>query len=225
MTNNPGERLSSALPLTVTIRSLRAQSGGAEVVLQILLESGEHQEQKTLLLSTEQYYELKPCRGVITEEAYERLEAASQLCNAVRSGENLLSYGSNTVQALARKLVQKGYPREVAVNAARKLENMGLIDESRDVCREVEKCLHKLWGAKRIQSHLWSRGFSAEAMSALPELLAEVDFARNCASLVQKHYGGLPTDADEQRRMTAGLSRYGYSLSEIRAAFQILKKL
>jgi len=223
MTSEAIDPVRSGAPLTITVRSLRAQSEGAEMLLQILLEDGEHREHKTLILTTEQYCELKPQRGVISEEAYERLEEAAQLCRALRSGENLLSYGSNSVQMLSRKLMQRGYSREVATLAAEHLELRGLINEERDMQREVEKCLRKLWGAKRISSHLWSRGFAADAMQGLSELLEEIDFEQNCATLIQKHYGGVPDDADDRRRMVAGLSRYGYSISEIRGAMKSLQ--
>ncbi len=209
--------------MTVTVRGLRAQNDGAEILVQVLLDNGEHREQKSLLLSAEQYYELKPTRGVISEELYDKLEAASRLSHAIRAGENLLSYGSNSEQMLSRKLVQRGYSREVASAAAAKLSEMGLIDEDKDLRREVEKCLSKLWGAKRISAHLWSRGFSGEAIARLPELLEEVDFAENCARLAQKHYGGIPESTEEQRRVFAGLARYGYTLGEIREAREKLK--
>jgi SOS response regulatory protein OraA/RecX len=119
--------------------------------------------------------------------------------------------------------MQRGYSREVATLAAEHLAQRGLINEERDVQREVEKCLRKLWGAKRISTHLWSRGFNADAMQGLSELLGEIDFERNCATLIQKHYGGVPDDADDRRRMVAGLSRYGYSISEIRGAMKSLQ--
>lgn len=211
-------------PLTVTVRSLRAQHEGAEVLVGVLLESGEHREQRSLPITAEQYYELKPCKGIITEEQYERLEEASWLCQALRSGEHLLSYGSNSVQTLARKLTQRGFSREVSLRAAEQLAGVGLIDEKKDVRREVEKCLKKLWGTKRIQSHLWSKGFARESMEELPALLSEVDFTANCAALLRKHHGGLPADADELRRVTASLSRYGYSIGEIKGAFALLRE-
>lgn len=219
MTNN--QNLSAAaMPLTITVRALRAQHDGAEVLVQVLLENGEHREQKNLPLTMEQYCELKVQKGIITEEAYDRIECASRLCQALRSGENLLSYGANSVQQLARKLVQRGYSREVSLAAAKLLESRGLIDEGRDVRREVEKCLRKLWGEKRISAHLWSRGFGTEALAELPALLEEIDFSANCATLIRKKYGAPPTDREEFRRMTASLSRYGYSIGEIRDAIK-----
>ena len=223
MTNNHAG-FGVASGLTITVRALRAQHEGAEMLVQLLLENGEHQEQKSLVITTEQYCELNLTRGPITEETYEKIEEASELCCALRSGESLLSYGANSVQALTRKLVGKGYRREVAAAAAERLAGYGLIDEERDMQREVEKCLRKLWGAKRIQAHLWSRGYAAETMRGLSNLLEDVDFAKNCAAMIQKHYGEVPTDADEHRRMIASLSRYGYSIGQIQDAIHLLKE-
>ena len=213
----------TATPLTITIRALRAQHEGAEMLVQLLLENGEHQEQKSLVITTEQYYEFNLTKGIIDEETYERIEEAAELCRALRSGENLLSYGSNSVQALTRKLVGKGYTRDVAAQAAERLADCGLIDEERDMQREIEKCLRKLWGAKRISAHLWSKGYAHQTMQGLSELLVAVDFPQNCAALIKKHYGEVPTDADEHRRMIASLSRYGYSIGEIREAIRRLR--
>ncbi len=211
-------------PLTITIRALRAQHEGAEMLVQLLLENGEHQEQKSLVITTEQYCEFNLTRGPITEEIYEKIEEAAELCRALRSGESLLSYGANSVQALTRKLIGKGYKREVAAQAAERLAGYGLIDEERDMRREVEKCLRKLWGAKRISAHLWSKGYAADTMQGLSELLKDVDFTQNCAALIQKHYGEVPTDSEEQRRMIASLSRYGYVIGEIREAIHLLRE-
>lgn len=222
VTRNFSEAMMGQTPLTITVRSLRSQHEGAEILVGILLESGEHKEQKSLPLTAEQYYEIKPTKGIISEEQYERLEDASRLCQALRCGEHLLSYGSNSAQTLARKLTQRGYSREVAQNAALRLCDMGLIDEKKDVRREVEKCLKKLWGSKRISAHLWSKGFAQESLEDLSEILGEVDFSANCATLIRKHYGEIPDTPDELRRMTASLARYGYSMSEIKEAIRIL---
>ena len=211
-------------PMKITVRALQSQHDGAEVQVQVLLENGEHREQRSLLLTMEQYCELRPAKGQISEELYDRMEAASELCRALRSGENLLSYGSNSVQMLTRKLMQRGYSREVAMSAAERLASIGLIDEGRDLRREVEKCLRKLWGQKRISAHLWSRGFAGDTLSHLPELLSEVDFVAGCEALIRKHYGDVPSQPEEQKRMIASLARYGYSLSEIRAAMEKCKQ-
>ncbi len=223
-TNDPEDVPFSASPLIITIRSVRFGQGDDVVQVQLLLENGEHQEQKSLILTVEQYCELHPSKGVISEEMYDQLESADEFCRALRAGESLLSYGSNSAQMLVRKLLQRGYSRDTAMRAADCLVQNGVIDEVRDMHREVEKCLRKLWGARRIRTQLWSRGFGKEALSELPMLLEEVDFVWNCTEWIRKHYGTLPSDADEQRRMMAALSRYGYSVHEIRAAIRSLQE-
>lgn len=209
--------------IKILITRLRAQNSESEVAVQIVLENGEHREQKSLLLTMEQYCELMPVKGEISEEQYEELERASELCMALRCGEHLLSYGSNSVSALSAKIVRRGFSAKVAAEAAERLCEMGLIDEVSDVRREVEKCVRKLWGAKRIRAHLWSRGFASESLAELPVLLEQIDFVENCTRLIQKHYGSIPTDADERRRLTDRLCRYGYSITEIREAFRSIQ--
>ncbi len=216
--------LRTASSVTITVQGLQARNEGSEVAVRLLIENGEHREHKTVTLTMEQYYTLKPRKGLITEEQYDTLESAGEYCRALRAGENLLAYGANSRQLLARKLTQRGYSREVSANVAEYLSDMGLINEENDMRREVEKCLSKLWGARRIQSHLWGRGFASESFSDLPALLEEIDFAANCATLIRKKYGTLPTEPDERRRMTASLTRYGYTLGEIREACRRLSQ-
>ncbi|MBQ9805935.1 MAG: RecX family transcriptional regulator [Clostridia bacterium] len=206
--------------LSITLRSITSQNNGSEVALRILIECDEHREERRLILSMDQYLEQKPTKGELTEEAFEALEAAAELCRAIRAGEHLLAYGGNTVQMLMQKLIRRGFSRAVAMQAAEELQRMGVINERRDMERELEKCLHKLWGAKRINAQMWARGFGVDAMAELPSLLESIDFVPRCAALIRKHYGEVPADGDEQRRMIAWLARYGYSLQEIRAAMR-----
>jgi len=200
---------------------LRAQNESAEMMVRLSAECAGKRETKTVVLTTEQYLELRPARGEISEEAYDRLCEAAELCAAIRAGESLLSFAANSVQMLAKKLMGKGYSRSTALAAAELLAARGMIDEERDLRREVERALKKLWGPKRITAHLWSRGFGKEAMDRLPEILEGVDFVAVCRELIEKHYVSLPSDEVERRRMIAFLSRYGYSIGVIREALAL----
>jgi SOS response regulatory protein OraA/RecX len=189
----------------------------------ITIERGEQSESLLLPISTDAYCELKPQKGEITEEQLLRLQAASRRYLAIRCGENLLSYGPNTAQTLIRKIGRHGFSREEAEAATAHLLSLGLIDEQSDMEREVEKCLRKYWGERRIRAHLWSRGFDPKTLEGLPEILEEIDFPALCATLIRKHYGGIPEDAEGRNRMNAALYRYGFSFAEVRAAARILK--
>ncbi len=210
--------------VSVEIRSIRAGSGGETLVLTVVMCCGAHSETRELLLTTGQYLEMHPVKGPISQEEFERLEQASRMCAALRCGERLLAYGSNSAQLLEQKLRRRGFTQEEARAAAEQLGRMGLIDEESDMRREVEKCLRKLWGAGRIRSHLRSRGFDREVLDALPDILEEIDFAANCAALLRNHYGGWPDDPAQRRRVLAGLYRYGYTPEEIRQAARLLRE-
>ena len=209
----------SAGDVTYAICALRTQNEGAEILIQLSAEHEGARETRTLVLTTEQYLELRPTRGEITEESYHALREASELCAAIRAGESLLAFRSNSVQLLAKKLMGKGYARSTALAAADALAQRGMINESRDLKREVERALKKLWGPRRITTYLWSRGFSKETLSALPSLLEGIDFTEGCTALLRKRFPTPPTDESERGRMVSFLSRYGYSVATIRASF------
>ena len=150
------------------------------------------------------------------------MQVLSRRFAAVRCGENLLAFGPNTGQTLIRKIMRHGFTRTESEEAANILLERGLIREDQDLRREVEKCLRKLWGRRRIRAHLYAKGFADEVLADLPELLGQVDFPEQCSLLIRKQYGEVPTDRAERDRMFASLSRYGYSLDEIRDALRIL---
>lgn len=209
--------------LILKIDRMTARNEGEEVALLISMESRENpgnRESRTLVLTMEQYCELKPRRGLITAEYFDALETAAKLSEAVRCGRNLLSWGFSSRSLLTRKIMRHGFDREVAEKAAERLSERGMVDEEKELPTEVRKCLRKLWGRNRIRAYLVMRGYAKETVDLLDRELDEVDFAEQCRRLIEKHYGGLPINQEEMKKMTAGLSRYGYTLGEIREAIQ-----
>ncbi len=200
----------------IDLLSLRAQNEGREIAVRLRISSGENCEERKLIISSADYYELKPARGSITPELYDALESAAELYRAVQRGAYLLSFGSNSERTLVQKLMQKGFSREIAYRAAELLALRGAINEGEDLRREVEKCLRKLWGPVRIRAHVKSRGYGIEALEQLPSLLDAVDFNAQCQTLFRKKYSS-PTTPEEKRRTVASLIRYGYPPNIVKA--------
>ena len=48
--------------------------------------------------------------------------------------------------------------------------------------------------------------------------LENVDFAGNCAYIIEHKYVPFPSDKDELRKMMGALMRYGYTVSDIKEA-------
>ena len=209
--------------MTVTITSISALNGGAEVSVSVRLSEGENFEKRQLLLLSRQYAELRPEKGEIDIESFERLLAESEVCAAVKRGMNILGYGACSEKNMTLKLRSKGFSRETAQRAAEYLCELGYINEREDARREAERCVKKYWGRKRIAAALYEKGYSEGAVSRALEALDEYDFSKICAELIKRKFKSVPEDRDEQRKLFASLLRYGYSSSEIKNAFEMVK--
>lgn len=204
--------------MLIEVKKVEPLSEGEEVVLTFSFSDGEGKsEERKILLSAVQYYELGMPRGEIDEEKYELAESFGKKHKAVRQGMNILSYGDNTKAQLVTKLRAKGIDAESAKEAAAELEKKGYIDEKRYAERAAEMCIKKGYGKKRISAYLMSHGISAKCISEL-EILENTDFCENCRKVIEKKWGELPSEQNKKEREKAirFLLNYGYSFDEIR---------
>ena len=68
-------------------------------------------------------------------------------------------------------------------------------------------------------------GYDEEAIDCAIEYLTDIDFAEQCALLIEKRYMKIPTDRYELQKMCASISRYGYNGSEIKGGIKIFKEM
>ena len=212
--------------MKIEIISVNALGEGAEMLIGVAItgDSGMNEKRKFLLF-TEQYLELGLCRGaVIDADTFDKLEEMSKRCVAMRKGSDLLAYSSSSRVRLAQRLRQKGIDRESAEDAARRLEELGLIDEEADVESLVTACLKKLWGKKRIYRELCAKGYDRDIIASELEGVDEDTFVENCVALFMKKHKVFPSDPETQKKIIASLVRYGYSFGEIKRALQIIEK-
>ena len=102
----------------------------------------------------------------------------------------------------------------MAERAVDYIDKQGNLDEFDTALRFAERGIQKYWGPKRIQSDLFTKGFSADIITEIMESLEETDFEVSCAHLIQTKYGGIPKEAPTRRKLIAYLMRQGYT-SEI----------
>ena len=204
----------------IEVKSIRTADNGGTILIDVLLTSDEDgkKEERSLLLLPEQYRELKIRRGLITREQFDAAEEASVLCQAVRRGRYLLSFGANSSSALCLKLRRKGFPADVAAAAVGIIQSEGAIDEGRDAVRQAELRVRHGEGRQRILSHLRSKGYGSAAIAEAEKYLDGVDFASLCRKVIEKKYGSLPTDRDDRQKCIASLRRLGFTFGQIRQA-------
>ena len=160
------------------------------------------------------------------EELYEAAEREEALEQAVERGLRILGCGGISQRALENRLTQKGVKRQLAKEAAERLAQRGYLNENAQALREAERCVGKLWGPRRIEASLRSKGYSSEVVQrAMYALEGEgTDFVHLCAERIRGQKQEPPREPRERQKWMAALSRYGFSGSEIREALRLLKQ-
>lgn len=194
--------------------------GTNEIAVSVEISDGEHTQKERLVISSVQYADIGLRYGDIGEQEYDSILFASKIHTAVKQGLSILSYGACSKNSLIRKLISRGNSREIAEIAVEELKQNGYIDQEADAAREAERGAIKLWGKLRITASLREKGYSDDSIRyALTYLHSSgVDYVENCATLIRRRWGEIPSDPAERRKMVAAVMRYGYTTDEIRAA-------
>lgn len=214
------------MKLEIVINAITAVNGGAEICVTAEIRDGDNGNNNTqkekLSLLPRQYSELKIKKGEISRERFDEIAYAARICSAYKKGLFLLGYGACSEKSLINKLKNKGFDHEISSEAVAMLSDEGYLNETDDSVREAEKCLSKLWGRKRIISHLYSKGYSDAAIHIALEYLEDIDFTENCKRLISRTYkrqfAECGTDRAKRAKLIAALERMGYSFFEIKEA-------
>ena len=205
--------------MRVEIVSLTA-AGNDGINVCFELSEGGNLCKESFLISIEAFTRLGICKGECDKELYDTVEREAEICAATRRGIYVLGFGACSGQMLTAKLREKGFSRECAAEAVRRIERQGYINEGDNAIREAEICAAKLWGESRIKAKLMERRYSREAIESALFALEDggVDYEANCKALIDKRYRTLPTERGEVQRLVAAVSRYGYNIAQIKKA-------
>ncbi len=216
--------------MDVRLYAIRAVNDGAEAELSISVCNGEKTQYIKGKVSAAMLSDLglpATLRApiLLERERCEEILRAMKLFAAIKKGIDLLGYAKNTPKALKNKLKLKGYPDEIAADAVAFLVEKGFIREYDDAAMFASTLAErKKYGANRIRQEMFAKGFSSDVIRETMELL-DVDFAQICA-LRMRSMGGLALfdTAENRKKYTASLLRYGFSYADIREAQTILRE-
>ena len=207
----------------IEIKRIRSADEGGAVLLEceftdadIVFRDGREVKHRGILLLPEQYAEIRPKKGPVTNEQFGLLADADAKCRALRAGRRLLGYGSNSASQIALKLRHKGYSREAAEYAGARMRESGEINENADALRLAERMVSAGKGRTYIVAALRSKSYSDAAVCAVRSYLETVDFGEICRSVIEKKWGGLPDDRAARQKCIAALMRQGFTVSDIR---------
>ena len=176
-----------------------------------------------MLVSEEQYARFDIKEGdTIDDDHFLKIREEMIFDNARRHAFAILSYGENNKRSLIQKLRQKGYSLEVCENIALYMEHRGYIDEKKQIGLLCDTYLRKKFGKLKIKSELIQKGYDREDVEDyVSKHLSDVNFAENCAYIIENKYFPLPKDPKELAKMMGALMKYGYTISDIKEAVRI----
>lgn len=180
-----------------------------------------------MLVSNEQYERFDIEEGeMIDDKRFLAIREEMLFDNARRAAFSILSCGENNKKSLIMKLQAKGYSYELCKNMALYMEHRGYIDEKKQIGLLCEGYLKKKYGKIKIINELVTKGYLREdVMEYVQNELNSVDFAKNCAYIIENKFLPLPSVSSEDfKKMMGALMRYGYNFGEIKAALTIVTR-
>ena len=160
--------------------------------------------------------------GRIGDDMLPELEYFAKVSKAYSSACSSFAYTYCSTEMLRKKLLQKGFPKDVCDDAVECVKRRGFVNENEIAIRRAQVLAEKHWGRSRIIAKLREEGFDSLAVTAAIDQLEEIDFVAICAEHIRKKYGAVPVDQHKRELMYASLMRMGYSASEIKEALNLL---
>ena len=176
-----------------------------------------------MLVSEEQYERFDIEEGeMIDDKRFLSIREEMLFDNARRAAFSILSCGENNKKSLIMKLQNKGFSYELCKNMAIYMENRGYIDEKKQIGLLCEGFLKKKYGRIKIINELVTKGYLREDVNEyVQNELIDIDFAGNCAYIIENKFLPLPPVSSEDfKKMMGALMRYGYNFAEIKEALQ-----
>lgn len=179
------------------------------------------EKEKTYTVSTRLLRENGVCKGgKLSFGDTELLSFLENVTKAIKKGLDLLSYSDSSKASLVRKLMMKGFDREISELATAQLEKTGFIKEEDHALRLARSLVKQLYGPRAVEEKLKSKGFEKKYVKkALEAVCSETDHVENLHTYAEKH--GLldsilsPDDPLQYKRTCAKILRRGFSYEHI----------
>ena len=197
-----------------------APSGGEKVVVRVNVANASGSERVEFLVMNEHAEALGLAVGDIEEELLPELEYYAEVARAYSSVCASFAYTPSSLHALCRKVMQKGFAKDVCEDAIDCVRARGFVNEPEIAIRRAQLCAEKRWGRSRILMKLREEGFEEDSLREARKYLDELDFTALCCELIQKRFGGVSDDPHERELICASLARMGHSSSDIRRAME-----
>lgn len=151
----------------------------------------------------------------ITDEQLHECVLASNQKRCKDKAMWLISFRDHSRKELIDKL-KKDYPEDVAEAAVDRMEELGLVDDSRYARRYTADLINlKHLSERGIRQKLYEKGIDRDLIDEILEE-TEVDEYEQIRTIIEKKYARNLGDEKIRRRATAALQRLGFSYGSIK---------
>ena len=150
----------------------------------------------------------------LSPEVVVELKEAERHYRVRSQGAGIVSSRMVSKKELTDRLERRGATEEEAADTAEWLEGLGALDDAAYAAAVARHYARMGYGKLRVRQELQRRGISRELWDAALEELPES--AGTIEALLQSRLKGRTPDRDEGRRLSAMLSRRGFTWQEIR---------
>ena len=153
----------------------------------------------------------------VDDSTFAELRRASEMSEAVTAAGRIVEVSPQSEIGLARKLVRRGFDREIAKKAAAALKKAGVLNEERDAEAYAEAAARrKKWGPARITAELMAKGYLAAVAKSAPQTVPEEEYREALRERIKTRCPSGQVTEKERAALYSSLARYGFSGGEIR---------
>lgn len=148
----------------------------------------------------------------------EKLSFCADKLACIKKSQSFLSYGDLSERKLREKLKDRFGTKVIDCVITLLTEKGYIDDEALSKRYAVLLAENRLWGRKKIEEYLYSKGFSRENSRNAVEEISEEEYTHNLHTVVEKNISKYDlADRKSYAKLTAMLYRSGYSWDEIRS--------
>jgi SOS response regulatory protein OraA/RecX len=197
-------------------------SGSDKKTVRVLVSNPSGSEEVEFIIMNAHVERLSLAVGEIDPVILPELEYFAEVAKAYSSACSSFAFAPSSFSALYKKLIGKGFPKDVCCDAIEFLKLAGFVKEGDIALRRAQIMVDKRWGRGRIIPKLREEGFSGDALDLAVEYMDSIDFGAICAEHIRKKFGEVPEDPHDRKLMYASLARMGFSSSDIKDALKLL---
>ncbi len=156
---------------------------------------------------------------VVDEKSLQEAISSSEIKSAFDKATDYLAQRTHTKQEIINKLIKKGYKKEIAISAVKKLEEYHYIDDH--VFAKQYLLQNKKLSKRMFENKLREKGVDKDIVSEVSNSIYDKDELSVCIFHIEKYIKSKDMSKENaKQKLYASLARKGFSFDIIKKAIK-----